>query len=81
VKSRADGLVLQLLVWMAAGWVQQSDLLVIEYLREENRVLREPVDACELRQSFTNEQRGRLAVCAEPLGATSSGTIKGLATG
>ena len=45
MKSRVDGLVFQLLVWMAARWLQQSDLLIVEYLREENRVLREQLGA------------------------------------
>ena len=39
VKSRVDGLVFELLVSMAARWLQRSDLLIVEYLREENRVL------------------------------------------
>ena len=49
-----------MLVLMAAGWLQQGDLLIIDYLREENRVLREQLGDRRLR--LTNEQRRRLAV-------------------
>ena len=55
-----------MLVCMAAGWLQRSDLLVIDYLREENRVLREQLHGRRL--SFTDQQRRRLAVRAEQLG-------------
>ena len=66
LNQRAPGLVYQMLVLMAAGWLQQSDLLIIDYWREENRVLREQLGARRLR--LTSEQRRRLAVRAEPLG-------------
>ena len=55
-----------MLVCMAAGWPQRSDLLIIEYLQEENRVLRAQLDGQRL--SFSDEQRRRLAVRAERLG-------------
>jgi hypothetical protein len=35
VKQRASGLVFQMLVLMTAGWLQQRDLLIIGYLRED----------------------------------------------
>ena len=75
LKQRASGLVFQMLVLMAAGWLQQCDLLIIDYLREENRVLREQLGGRRLR--LTNEQRRRLAVRAEPVGRA---LLSGLAT-
>jgi putative transposase len=49
-----------------AGWMNQEQLRVIEYLREENRVLREQLGQRRLR--FSDEQRRRLAVRAKELG-------------
>ncbi|MDP8989214.1 MAG: integrase core domain-containing protein [Acidobacteriota bacterium] len=49
-----------------AGWVNQHQQDAIEYLREENRVLREQVDSKRLR--FTDDQRRRLAARAKILG-------------
>ena len=43
-----------------AGWVNRQQLAVIEYLKEENRVLRELHGRRRLR--FTDDQRRRLAV-------------------
>ena len=80
VKLRADGLVFQLLVWMAAGWLQRSDVLIIEYLREENRVLREQLVASERRVKLTDAQRRRLAVRAEPLGRAVLSRVATLVT-
>ena len=67
-----------MLVLMAAGWLQQSDLLIIDYLREENRVLREQLGARRVR--LTSEQRRRLAVRAEPLGRVALRSIATLVT-
>lgn len=39
---------LQYLVWIFAGWVNRSRQDVIEYLQEENRVLREQRSAKRL---------------------------------
>jgi hypothetical protein len=50
----------------AAGWMNQPQLLVIDYLREENRVLREQIGGRRLRLS--DDQRRRLAVRAKALG-------------
>jgi putative transposase len=61
-------LVFRMLVVMAAGWLRQSDALVVEYLREENRVLREHLEPERLR--FSDAQRRRLAVRARALGRT-----------
>src|SRR5436309_11083361 len=57
---------LQFLVIAIAGWMNQRQLEVIEYLREENRVLREQLGDHRLR--FNDDQRRRLAVKAKELG-------------
>ena len=49
-----------------AGWMNQRQLQMIEYLREENRVLREQLGERRLR--LTDDQRRRLAVRAKGLG-------------
>jgi hypothetical protein len=49
-----------------AGWMNQRQLQIIEYLREENRVLREQLG--ERRPRFSDEQRRRLAAKAKGLG-------------
>ncbi len=49
-----------------AGWVDEQQLAVIEYLKEENRVLREQVGRRRLR--FTDDQRRRLAAKGQALG-------------
>ncbi len=59
----------QFLVIVLAGWLNQRQQNVIEYLREENRVLREQLGDRRLR--FTDDQRRRLAVRAKGLGAAS----------
>jgi hypothetical protein len=49
-----------------AGWMNQRQLQVIDYLREENRVLREQLGARRLR--LNDDQRRRLAAKAKGLG-------------
>src|SRR4051812_38647063 len=49
-----------------AGWMNGRQSLVVDYLREENRVLREQVGDKRLR--FTDDQRRRLAAKAKGLG-------------
>ena len=49
-----------------AGWMNQPQQQVIEYLMEENRVLREQMGARRMR--FSDDQRRRLAVKAKKLG-------------
>jgi putative transposase len=49
-----------------AGWMNQHQQQTIEYLREENRVLREQLGRRRLR--FNDDQRRRLAVRAKGLG-------------
>jgi putative transposase len=56
----------QFVVIVLAGWMNQRQQNVIEYLREENRVLREQLGNRRLR--FNDDQRRRLAVRAKGLG-------------
>src|SRR5258708_30790934 len=49
-----------------AGWMNQRQLKVIDYLREENRVLREQLGGRRLR--LNDNQRRRLATKAKGLG-------------
>src|ERR1700722_10086638 len=49
-----------------AGWMNQRQLQMIDYLREENRVLREQLGGRRLR--LNDDQRRRLAVKARGLG-------------
>ena len=56
----------QFVVIVLAGWMNQRQQNVIEYLREENRILREQLGDRRLR--FNDDQRRRLAVRAKGLG-------------
>jgi transposase InsO family protein len=49
-----------------SGWMNGRQILLIDYLREENRVLREQLGDKRLR--FTDDQRRRLAVKAKGFG-------------
>ena len=49
-----------------AGWMNQRQLQMIDYLREENRVLREQLGSQRLR--LNDDQRRRLAAKAKGLG-------------
>lgn len=49
-----------------SGWMNDRQLLLIDYLREENRVLREQLGGKRL--LFSDDQRRRLAVKAKQLG-------------
>ena len=57
---------LKLLALAFGAWINQQQQDVIEYLKEENRVLREQLGNRRLR--LTNEQRIRLAVRGKTLG-------------
>jgi len=50
----------RLLLVAVAGWMNQEQQQIIEYLREENRVLRAQIGDRRLR--FDDDQRRRLAV-------------------
>ena len=56
----------RLLLISLAGWLNQQQQDVIDYLQEENRVLREQLGARRLR--LNDDQRRRLAVKAKKLG-------------
>src|SRR5207342_2544233 len=56
----------QFMVIAIAGWMNQHQQQVIEYLLEENRVLREQIGSRRMR--FNDDQRRRLAVKAKTLG-------------
>ena len=55
----------RLLLISLAGWLNQQQQDVIDYLQEENHVLREQLGGKRLR--FSNDQRRRLAVRAKKL--------------
>src|SRR3954468_17686927 len=55
----------QFLMIALAGWMNQRQLQTIEYLREENRVLREQLG--DRRVRFNDDQRRRLAAKARGL--------------
>jgi len=59
-------LLLQFLMLSFAGWVNRGQQDVIEYLQEENRVLREQLGGKRL--LFTDVQRRRLAAKARKMG-------------
>jgi putative transposase len=56
----------QFVVIAIAGWMNQHQQQVVEYLLEENRVLREQIGSRGMR--FNDDQRRRLAVKAKRLG-------------
>ena len=56
----------RLLLISLAGWLNQRQQDVIDYLQEENRVLREQLGGKRL--DFNDDQRRRLAVRAKKLG-------------
>ena len=56
----------QLLSVIVAGWMSRQQQQVIDYLREENRVLREKLGVKRVR--LNDDQRRRLAVKAKVLG-------------
>ena len=57
---------LQFLLATFAGWVNRQQQQVIDYLIEENRVLKEQLG--DKRPRLTDDQRRRLAVKGKPLG-------------
>jgi transposase InsO family protein len=69
---------LQFFLLLLAGWVNRHQETVIEYLKEENRVLRELHGKRRLR--FTDDQRRRLAVKGKALGRRVLGEVGSLVT-
>jgi hypothetical protein len=68
----------QFLLVAVAGWMNQSQLQVIGYLREENRVLREQLGGRRLR--LGDDQRRRLAAKARLLGRRILGEVATIVT-
>src|SRR5215831_8525242 len=66
------------LVVSIAGWMNQRQHQVIEYLIEENRVLREQIGNRRMR--FTNEQRCSLAARAKKLSRKLLGQVATIVT-
>jgi hypothetical protein len=69
---------LQFLVLTVAGWVNRHQEDAIDYLREENRVLRELLGPQPLR--LTDAQRRRLAVRGQQLGRRVLARVASLVT-
>ena len=69
---------LQLLVLTVAGWVNRHQDDLIDYLREENRVLREQLGSRPPR--LTDAQRRRLAVRGHKLGRRVLTQVAGIVT-
>jgi hypothetical protein len=67
-----------LLVFALAGWLDRHQQVVIDYLIEENRVLKEQLEGQRLQ--FTDEQRMRLAVKAKVLGCRLLDELETLVT-
>src|SRR6202048_3266286 len=61
-----------------AGWMNQRQLQVIDYLREENRVLKEQLGGRRLR--LNDDQRRRLAAKAKRVGRRILEEIAGIVT-
>ena len=68
----------QILVAALAGWITRQQDAVIEYLREENRVLRHQFGRRRLR--LTDDQRRRLAVRGKTIGRRALAEIASLVT-
>src|SRR6266436_836130 len=69
---------LRILLVALAGWVNRHQLEVIEFLREENRVLKEHLHGRRLR--LTDAQRRRLAVNGHRLGRSRLREVATLVT-
>jgi putative transposase len=61
-----------------SGWVNRQQQAVIDYLLEENRILRAERGSRRLR--LTDDQRRRLAVKGKVLGRRRLGNIAGIVT-
>jgi hypothetical protein len=61
-----NGRPLEFLLLLFAGWVNRRQLAVIDYLKEENRILCEQMQGRRLQ--FTDDQRRRLAIRGKALG-------------
>ena len=68
----------QILVAAMAGWITRQQDAVIDYLREENRVLKEQLGRKGLR--LTDTQRRRLAVRGKAIGRRALTEVASLVT-
>ncbi len=68
----------QILVAAMAGWITRQQDAVIDYLREENRVLKQQLGRRRLR--LTDDQRRRLAVRGKAIGRRALGEVASLVT-
>ena len=68
----------QFLLLVLAGWVNRQQQDVIDYLQEENRVLRAGLRGKRLR--LADDERRRLAVKAQALGREALAQIASVAT-
>ena len=68
----------QLILLMFAGWINRHQMNLIEYLQEENRVLKERLGGRRLR--FTDAERRRLARKAQVLGRRVLNELETLVT-
>ncbi len=69
---------LQFLLLAFAGWLNRRQQLVIDYLLEENRILRQQLGKRRLR--LTDDQRRRLAVKGKALGRKVLRRVTGIVT-
>jgi len=67
-----------LILLMFAGWVNRHQLDVVDYLQEENRVLKERLGGRRIR--FTDVERHRLARKAQALGRKVLNELETLVT-
>ncbi len=74
----AKHLPFQFLVFTVAGFIQRQQQDVIDYLLEENRVLRKQLHGRRL--ALTDVERRRLAVCAKRLGRSALNRFAGIVT-
>ena len=68
----------QILVTAMAGWITRQQDAVIEYLREENRVLKQQLGRRRLR--LTDDQRRRLAVRGKAIGRQALTEVASIVT-
>ena len=73
-----DALPVRILIVTLAGWVNRHKPEIIEYLREENRVLKEHLDGRRLR--LNRWPADRLAVTGHRLGRQGLRAVATLAT-
>jgi putative transposase len=77
-RMKLDTFPLQLLLATFSGWVNRQQAQAIDYLREENRVLKEQLKGKRLR--LTDEQRRRLAAKGKALGRKLLGRVGTIVT-